>query len=256
MDSDILRKLALKTRKEIFKFKTTSGAGHLATCLSCVDILCSMYYDDGTFFNHKSDKLIFSKGHGSPAVYPILADLGYFPETELAKYCTPEGILRLHADNSIPGCNFVGGSLGNGIGYAAGIARESDDYVFAILGDAELYEGAVWESLLFIAHHNLTNLYAIVDRNQLGILGKTEDLLRLEPLMEKIESFGLHCEEIDGHNFDDLRNVLSKEPEKPTVIIANTIKGKGVSYMEGKWEYHTIIPKEKHLIDQGLAELS
>ena len=225
--------------------------------MSCVDIITSLYYDDDVIFNPKSDYLIFSKAHGSPSVYPILADLGFFDKDELNKYCQPNGILKLHSDGSIPGCHFVGGSLGNGIGYASGLAKaQKDKNIFVILGDAELYEGSVWETMIFIAHHNLKNITLIVDRNKYGILGGTEELLRLEPLAKKFEAFGFETLEIDGHDFDSLRNAFVSETDKPKAIIANTIKGKGVSYMEDKYEYHTIIPKKLEDIQKGLEELS
>ena len=251
-----LQEEAKYVRKRIFQFKTKSRYGHLASCLSCVDILVSLYHDDETLFDHEKDAIVHSKAHGSPAAYPILADLGYFPEDELDKYCTPEGILRLHADSTIPGCEFVGGSLGNGIGYAAGLAYGSGKNVYVILGDAELYEGSVWETLIFIAHYNINNVRLIVDRNGMGILGKTEELLKLEPLAEKFESFGFDVVEVDGHDFDQMREVFSKKPDRPQVVIANTIKGKGVSYMEDIWQYHTIIPKDKADLETGLKELS
>ena len=251
-----LEKAAKSVRKRIFEFKTRTKAGHLASCLSSVDILISLYFDENTLFDHKKDILLFSKGHGSPTLYPILADLGYYSAEELEKYCTPEGILRLHSDSTIPGCHFVGGSLGNGLGYGSGVAYGSGKNVYVIVGDAELYEGSIWESLMFIAHHNINNLRVIVDRNKMGILGKTEELLKLEPLEEKFKSFGFDAVTIDGHNFDDLRDVFSKETTAPQVVIANTIKGKGVSYMEDVWQYHTIIPKEEELLRIGLEELS
>mgnify|MGYP005813085089 CR=1 FL=1 len=256
MDNNKLEELAKSARKKIFRFKTKSGYGHLASCLSCVDILASLYYDEETIYDHTKDSLIFSKGHGSPSIYPILADLGYYDPEELEKYCTPEGILKLHADKSIPGCRFVGGSLGNGIGYAAGLAYGSENNVVVMLGDAELYEGSVWESIIFIAHHNIKNLTLVIDRNAMGILGKTEELLKLEPLKEKFISFGLDAVIIDGHNFDELRAAFSTKTERPTVVIANTIKGRGVSYMEDVWQYHTIIPKDEEEIKIGLQELS
>ena len=253
-----LEKKAKWVRRTLFDIKTSTGIGHLATSLSCVDILVSLYYDEQTVFDHEKDILMFGKAHGSPSVYPILADLEYFDKEEINKYCTPEGILRLHSDGSIPGCHFVGGSLGNGIGYISGLAfarRDRDHYI--IMGDAELYEGSVWESLIFIAHHNLTNLKIIVDRNGMGTIGETEKLLKLEPLDKKFEGFGFDVSTIDGHDLDELRNTFSKkETERPQVIIANTVKGKGVSYMEGDWKYHVIIPKEKELIEKGLQELS
>ena len=251
-----LNEVAKSVRRRIFEFKTRAKAGHLASCLSCVDVLVSLYYDNDTFFDHKEDVMIFSKGHGSPSVYPILADFEYIDKSELEKYCTPEGILKLHADHTIPGCHFVGGSLGNGIGYSAGLAYGSGKNVYVMLGDAELYEGAVWESLIFISHHNINNLNIIVDRNAMGILGKTEELLKLEPLEDKFKSFGFEVCTVDGHNFEDLREVFSKKCDKPRVVIANTIKGKGVSYMEDVWQYHTIIPKEEELIKTAMEELS
>jgi len=251
-----LEKIAKSVRKRIFEFKTKSGAGHLASCLSSVDIAVSLYYDEKTPFDHKNDILLFSKAHGSPTVYPILADFGYYEAEELEKYCTPEGILRLHSDASIPGCHFVGGSLGNGLGYGAGVAYGSGKNVYVMVGDAELYEGSIWESLIFISHHNINNLCIVVDRNQMGILGKTEELLKLEPLEDKFKSFGFETTTVDGHNFNELRDAFSKKTTKPRVIIADTIKGKGVSYMEDVWQYHTIIPKDEESIKIGLEELS
>lgn len=249
--------IAKKTRLEVFKFKTSSGNGHLASSLSCVDIVTSLYYDNEVKFDPHNDFLIFSKAHGSPAVYPILADLGFYDKSELEKYCMPDGILRLHSDSTIPGCHFVGGSLGNGIGYAAGLAlADRDKKVFVVLGDAELYEGSIWETLIFIAHYNLTNMVLIVDRNKYGILGDTENMLKLEPLKDKFEAFGFDTLEIDGHDFDELRSSLSYKSDKPVAIIAKTIKGKGVSYMEDKYEYHTIIPKSESDIKKGIEELS
>jgi len=257
LNNQKLKKIAKSVRKRIFQFKTKSRFGHLASCLSTVDLLVSLYLDDETNFDHKNDILIFSKGHGAPAVYPILSDLEYFPEKELDLYCTPNGILRLHSDSTIPGCFFVGGSLGNGIGYAAGLAYGSEKKVFVILGDAELYEGSVWETLLFISHHNINNIQLIIDRNGLGILGKTEELLKLEPLEDKFKSFGFDVATVDGHDFEALRSVFSHSSStRPQVVIANTIKGKGVSYMEDVWQYHTIIPKEKEDLEKALEELS
>ena len=255
--NSVLEAKAKEVRREIFDFKTRTGIGHLATSLSCVDMLISWFYDDETTFDHTKDIVLFGKAHGSPSIYPILAEFGYYPKDELDKYCTPDGILRLHSDGSIPGCHFVGGSLGNGIGYAAGLAFANRDRdVYIIMGDAELYEGSVWESLIFIAHHKLTNLKIIVDRNGMGTIGETEKLLKLEPLTEKFEGFGFHVNDIDGHSYDELRRVYSNKNTSVEVTIAQTVKGKGVSYMEGDWRYHVIIPKSEEDIEQGLKELS
>lgn len=253
-----LERISKSVRRRIFDFKTKSGVGHLATCLSTVDVLVSMYFDPNTDFDHTRDDIIFSKGHGSPAVYPILADLGYFPQQELDNYGKFGGLLRMHADQSIPGCHFVGGSLGNGLGYASGLAYGNrKNKVYVILGDGELYEGSIWESLMFISHYNLSNMKIIVDRNNLCILGSTEEIIKLEPLKKKFEAFGFSCKSINGHDFTQLRRSLSPRfsNNKPEIIIANTTKGKGVSYMEGKWRYHTIIPKEDDLIQRGMEEL-
>ncbi len=256
MTSQELEVIAKSIRRRIFDFKTSSGVGHLASCLSLVDILVSLYYDN-TCFDSDKDILVFSKTHGSPAIYPILVDRGLVDKSELDKYCQKGGMLRLHADASIPGCQFVGGSLGNGLGYASGLAfRNPEQKVFVILGDGELYEGTVWESLQFISHHNLNNMKLIVDRNQLSILGATEKLLKLEPLISKFESFGFFVSDLDGHNFEDFRQVFSRMWNRPEVLICNTIKGKGVSYMENVWQYHTIIPKDPEQIRIGRDQLS
>lgn len=256
MDTNLLELKAKEIRREIFKFKTRTGNGHLASCLSPVDILVSLFYDENTAFRVGVDHVIFSKAHGSPAIYPILADIGMFSKDELDKYCTPQGILRLHSDQSIPGCYFVGGSLGNGIGYAAGRAfANRGERFFVILGDAELYEGSVWETLLFIAHHKIP-ITLIVDRNGMGILGKTEELLALEPLDAKFKAFGFTTSVCCGHDFSEMGKIFGVAATSPRAVIANTVKGKGVSYMEGKYEYHTIIPKSPEQIEQGLKELS
>jgi len=265
MTNQQLKQYAKSVRKRIVEFKTKSGYGHLSTSLSPVDILVSLYKDPVTDFDHTKDKLYFGKAHGSPSVYPILADLGYFPHAELDRYCTPEGILRLHSDQTIPGCNFIGGSLGNAIGYVAGLAlanRKINHYI--ILGDGELYEGSNWESLMFIAHYKLKNIIIIVDRNKMSTIGETEKLLKLESIQDKFHAFGFAANRINGHDFDQLRASFSiikdrlEEPcvVKPFVIIADTIKGKGVSYMEGRFEYHNTIPKDPKLIEQALQELS
>lgn len=248
---------AKMVRREIIKFKTSTGIGHLASSLSIVDILVSLYYDERTLFRHDHDKLIFGKAHGGPAVYPILGDLGYFPLNELDKYCLPDGILRLHPDKSIPGCEYVGGSLGNAIGYAAGLAwSNQENNYYVLLGDAELYEGSIWEALIFISHFQLKNLTIIVDRNGMGILGETEKLLKLEPLIDKFKSFGFVVSKINGHDFDELGSFFSVKPQSPTVLIADTIKSKGVLFMENKAEYHTIIPRDKDVIRDMLEKLN
>ena len=256
-DLEELEIFAKSTRREIFRFKTNSGYGHLASCLSAVEIVVSIYLDSLNNFDIAHDRVIFSKGHGSPVCYPILVGLGLISEEELDLYCRREGMLRMHADFTIPGCFFVGGSLGNGIGFAAGLAlaRPWQNF-YVILGDAELYEGSVWESLMFINEHQLTNITLVVDRNKFGILGNTEEMIRLESLEDKFKAFGYEVSRIDGHNLAQLRDFFSSPNKKLRILIADTIKGKGVSFMENRYEYHTIIPKDPKEIEQGLRELS
>jgi len=260
MDNTVKAQLegkARMARREIFKFKTKAGVGHLASCLSVVDILVSIIYDNPVFAMAR-DQIIFSKGHGSPAIYPLLADLGLISHKCLEEYCQVGGMLRLHSDKTMPMCHFVGGSLGNGIGYTAGRAMAEPLKTWnVIMGDAELYEGVCWESFAFIAHHNLKNIRIIVDRNGMGILGKTEELLRLEPLESKFLAFGFPTVvSANGHDFDELRWALSQGNDGPHVVIAETIKAKGVSFMEGRWQSHGFIPQSKEDIECGLKELS
>ena len=233
-----LSEKAKQTRKEVFKFKTSSGFGHLASCLSCVDIVTSMYYDKNIEFDPKHDYLIFSKAHGSPAVYPILADLNFFDRSELDKYCRPGGILRLHADGSIPGCHCVGGSLGNGIGYAAGLAKANPSKkVFVVLGDAELYEGSVWESMIFIAHHNLYNIKILIDNNKIQSFGRTKEILNIN-YKKVFASLNYITEEVNGHFVKDILKKINKKRKYPLFLICNTIKGRGLKNTEDKLESH------------------
>jgi transketolase len=254
--SESFASLAREFRKEVFSFKTEHQVGHLASTLSVVDILTTICFSSKISFDFNVDQIIFGKGHGSPAMYPILAKLGFFHRSKLDSYCEPSGILRLHADQSIPGCHYVGGSLGNALGYAAGLGQvKTASRFFVILGDAELYEGSVWESLMYLSHNFITNVLPIVDRNGMGILGRTEELLKLEPLPEKFEAFGFSTVSVDGHNYQEIENALAPKSEVCTALICRTTKGKGVSYMEGVPEYHSKIPKSQSLLDQGKQDL-
>jgi transketolase len=237
--------------------------------LSPVDILVALYYGGALRYTpgeptpEKRDRLVVSKGHAAMAAYPIFADIGFISPTEFELYAKENGILRMHADPSIPGIDSCGGSLGHGLGLCAGFALAAkkdgrDQRSFAILGDAELYEGSIWETAIFAAHNQLNNLVAIVDRNNLAILGETEELLRLDPLDEKFRCFGWNTLTVDGHSFDELLNALSQISDEPLgpplAIIANTVKGKGISYMENQYEWHNKYPDEK-LLEQGRQEL-
>lgn len=255
MDVSELESISRFVRREVIKFKTSSGYGHLASTLSCVEILVSLYFDPNSNFDAKCDVLLFGKAHGGPAIYPILAKLGFIETEELTKYCTPEGILRLHPDKSIAGCDYVGGSLGNAIGYAAGRALAEPERKFVvIMGDAELYEGSVWEALIMISHYRLKNLVIIIDRNGLGTIGFTEELLALEPLKEKFEAFGIKTLSAKGHDFTSLSAAFGSSSDGPICVIAETIKAKGVSFMEGRPEFHTTYPTDLESVNRMLEE--
>ena len=236
--------------------------GHIASSLSQAEILISLYY--GGTLNvkknqpdyEKRDRVIVSKGHSAMGAYPIFADLGYIKKNELKKYGTPKGKLRIYGDKSIPGIETTSGSLAQAPGIASGFAycskRDKQNfYTYVILSDGEHYEGQLWETALFASHYKLDNLVFIVDRNKQIILGKNEELLKLEPLDKKWKSFGWNVFNINGHKYSEIIPVLKKTKKlkngKPTLIIANTVKGKGVSYMEDVTRWHNTMPNKSQI---------
>ena len=265
----ILEKKAKWLRVELFKMLIKSKSGHIPSCFSMVEILISLYYGGISNLNQlkyndeKRDRVLISKGHAAMALYPILADFGNFEKMELQKFTEVGGILGLYADFRIPGIEGISGSLGHGVGMGAGFAysakiNNEKFNTYVVLGDGECYEGSIWESAIFAASKQLDNLFVFVDRNSLCILGRTEELLELGDLKAKWNSFGWESYEIDGHDFeqifqtfDEINISLSK---KPKVIICNTIKGKGVSFMEGKAEWHNRVPSSE-LLELGLEQL-
>lgn len=248
-------------RKEIFEMVIKVNQGHIASSFSQCEIVISLFY--GSILRYRKnkpnfkdrDRLIISKGHSAMGIYPILADIGYFSKNELKKYGTPNGILRIYGDKSIPGIDATSGSLSQAPGIACGFClaakRDKKDIrSFLVLSDGEHYEGSLWESAMFASHNKLDNLICIVDRNKQIILGKDSECLDLEPLNKKWESFGWNVYEVDGHNYDDLLYALNKSLIKngrPTVIIANTIKGKGISYMEDVTRWHNTMPNKEEI---------
>ena len=243
-------------RLQIWDMVMRQESGHVPSSFSMVEILTALYYGGIVRFQKgeprwpERDRVIVSKGHAAAALYPILADLEYFAAAELERFTQPGGLLGMYADSKVPGIEGISGSLGHGLGMAAGFcfAAKQDGAAhrsFVILGDGECYEGSVWETAAFASHHRLDNLVAIVDRNQLCILGKTEDLVRIEPLADKWTAFGWETVRVDGHDFAQLFQALDRVGRtngKPLCIVADTIKGKGVSFMEGKAGWHNKIP--------------
>ena len=261
--------LALKSvrlRKQTLEAIYGAGAGHTGGGLSCLDILNVLYnrilnIAPETFGNANRDRYVQSKGHSVEALYAVLADRGFFPEADLKTICHFKSHYVGHPTRHIPGIEMNTGALGHGlpicIGMALAAKMDSAPYrVFALLGDGELAEGSNWEAAMAAGHYDLDNLTAIIDHNTLQISGRTRDVCSNEPLDEKWRAFGWAVKIVNGHDFAELTDALSKPAEagKPTCVIANTVKGKGVSFMEDVAKWHHGVPSEAEL-KQALAEL-
>lgn len=255
-----LEKKANYIRNQILDMCVRAGTGHVTSSFSCTEILVALYYGGILRYDVSNpkwdgrDRFILSKGHASPILYAILADIGFFNESELNKFCQANGIFGVHLQNDVPGIEITAGSLGHGLGIAAGIAlaakmNKEPYFAFTLLGDGECYEGSIWESAMFAGHHELNNLIAIIDRNQLAAIDFTEKAVRLDPMDKKWEAFGWNVANINGHSFEEIFSAIdgfrSAQLNKPLVIIANTIKGKGVSFMENQPLWHAVAPKGK-----------
>ena len=261
--------LALKSvhlRKKTLEAIYEAGAGHTGGSLSCLDILSVLYnrilnVSPETFSDPNRDRYVQSKGHSVEALYAVLADRGFFPEAELKTICHYKSHFVGHPTRHIPGIEMNTGALGHGLPISTGMAiagkMDSAPYrVFTLLGDGELAEGSNWEAAMAAAHYNLDNLTAIVDHNTLQITGRTRSVCSNEPLDEKWRAFGWAVRTVNGHDFAELTYALSKPAEtgKPTCVIANTVKGKGVSFMEDVAKWHHGVPSEAEL-KQALGEL-
>lgn len=262
-----LEATALRMREEILQTLYRAGSGHPGGSLSAVEILIALYFYQ---MNHRPrdprwedrDRLIISKGHITPGVYVVLADCGYFPKDELQTFRKFGSRLQGHVHNKVPGVEFSTGSLGHGLAVSNGIALgarmlKKSFKIYCLLGDGEIQEGSIWEAAMGAAHRKIDTLCAIVDYNKVQENGPTNDIKNLEPLAKKWESFGWHVLEIDGHSFKQLIKALDEFKAvkgKPTVIIAHTVKGKGVSFMEGKASWHGKAPNKEQL-ESALAEL-
>ena len=229
----------------------SSRRGHIPSAFSVLEIL-RVLYDDILRYDPKNpklgerDRLILSKGHGCLALYVLLADKGFFPEEELNRFCLPDGLLGGHPDHKIPGVELSTGSLGHGPPVGVGMAiygkfEKSRHRIFVVIGDGESDEGSIWEAAMVASKHKLDNLTVIVDYNRQMTYGTTHEVQELEPFADKWKSFGWAVKEIDGHNIKELKTVLSSLPiekDKPSVIIANTVKGKGIKAIEKNIEWH------------------
>jgi transketolase len=264
-----LEKMARQLRRHVITMIATAGSGHPGGSLSAADIVTALYFK---VMHHDPrnpqwpdrDRFVLSKGHAAPILYAALAECGYFPVEELSTLRKLGSRLQGHTDRTLtPGVEMSAGSLGQGLSYGIGIALagrlDKRDYrVYVLLGDGECDEGQVWEAAMFAPHHRLDNITAIVDHNDLQLDGRVCDIMALEPLADKWRAFNWNVLEIDGHNIGEILQALKKAGDvkgKPTVIIAHTIKGKGVSFMEGNVDFHGKAPNPQET-EQALKELA
>jgi transketolase len=263
-----LKDMAKKLRRHVISMIATAGSGHPGGSLSAADIITALYfkilrYDPENPQWTDRDRFILSKGHAAPILYAALAEAGYFPTAELATLRRLDSRLQGHADRKLtPGVEMSAGSLGMGLSFAVGIALaarlDSKTYrTYVLLSDGECEEGQTWEAALSAAHFELDSLTAIVDYNGIQLSGWTCDIMNLEPFARKWQAFGWHTIDIDGHDFDQILSACQrseKTSDKPTVIIARTIKGKGVSFMENNVAFHGKAPTPEEA-NRALEEL-
>ncbi len=255
-----LKEMAKKIRTDIVEMLCVSGSGHPGGSLSATDIVTYLYFSGELNIDPKDpgkkdrDRVVLSKGHACPVMYAALAEKGYFDKSELKTLRKFGSMLQGHPDmNKVPGIEISTGSLGQGLSCSVGMALgakldNSSARVFTIVGDGECDEGQVWEAAMAAAHFKLDNLLAIVDRNKIQLDSWTHNIMNLEPFVDKWKGFGWHTIEIDGHSFPDILAAFDKARTikgGPTVIIANTVKGKGVSYMENNPDWHGKAPNDE-----------
>lgn len=258
------KELALKIRQHVLEMTHDAKSSHVGSCLSCADILAVLYNGvlnvkpDNPDWDGR-DRFILSKGHSCASLYAVLAERGFFPIEQLKTFYQNDG-LSGHVSHHIKGIEASTGSLGHGLPIACGMAlagkREKKDYrVFVLLSDGDLNEGSTWEAIAFASQHKLDNLVVIVDYNKSQALGNSKDILNMDNLSQKFSAFGWWSIDIDGHDLQSLREMLFTLPsEYPLAIIAHTIKGKGISFMENNLQYHYKFPNDIEL-KQALEEL-
>lgn len=247
-----IQNIANRLRLDVVEMTTAAGSGHPGGSLSSADLLATLYFrimniDPADPYMEDRDRFVLSKGHAAPILYATLAERGYFPTDELKTLRQLGSRLQGHpAYREVPGIEVTTGSLGQGLSMACGMAlagkMDSKDYrVYCLMGDGELQEGQNWEAAMFAHRYGLNNLIGFVDRNRLQICGNTEEVMSLDPLPEKFRAFGWNVIIIDGHNIRQIIDACDKaarSKKNPTVIIMNTIKGKGVSFMENNVDFH------------------
>ena len=268
LDLDGLSKAAKNIRKEIVRMIYEGKSGHPGGSLSIADILAVLY---GKIMHYKADdpkwkdrdRLLLSKGHAAPALYAALAEFGFFPKDILKEFRRFGGRLQGHPDSKkVPGVEVSTGSLGQGLSICAGMAwgakqQNKDFRVYCILGDGEIQEGQIWEAAMAIPQFNLKNLTAILDYNNLQIDGTVTQIMNVAPAAEKFSAFGWHVRTIDGHNLQEIQDALAeaKNIPRPVLIVAKTLKGKGVSYFEGKVSSHHIANMSDVILAKAMQEI-
>ena len=254
-----LKSVADSMRINIIKMLSKSQSGHPGGSLSACEILATLYFkemniDPKNPHWEDRDRFVLSKGHGAPVLYAALAEKGYFPKEELESLRQIDSMLQGHPDmKGTPGVDMTTGSLGQGLSAANGMALagkiDKKDYrVYVLIGDGEAQEGIIWEAAMFAAHHKLDNITVFLDHNGLQIDGANEDVMNIDPIEDKFQSFGWHVINIDGHSFDEIIQAIDEAKStkgKPTMIIAKTVKGKGVSFMEDQAGWHGKAPSEE-----------
>ena len=268
-DISFLKEKAKEIRKSIVSMITEAKSGHPGGSLSATDILTALYFSEMNIdpANPKMegrDRFVLSKGHAAPAIYATLAERGYFSKDELLTLRKFGSRLQGHPDmKKLPGIEISTGSLGQGLSVANGMALNAKIFnetyrTYIVLGDGEVQEGQIWEAAMTAAHYKLDNLCAFLDSNNLQIDGNVTEIMGVEPLDKKWEAFGWNVIKIDGHNFEEILSALKKAKEckdKPTMILAKTVKGKGVSFMENVCGFHGVAPTLEEL-ERALAELA
>lgn len=267
-DYERLKKVANDIRVDIIKETFYAASGHPGGSLSAADILAVLYFNEMNVDptdpkKADRDKFVLSKGHASPVLYATLAHKGFFPTEDLVTFRKLGSKLQGHPDmKKVPGVEMSTGSLGQGFSAAVGMALagkidQNPGRVYALLGDGELQEGIIWEAAMAAAHYRLDNLTAIVDWNGLQIDGKNDEVMTVTPVDEKFRSFGFHVINIDGHSLEQIEAAFAEArgtKGKPTVIVAKTVKGKGVSFMENNYGWHGKAPNEEEA-KKAVAEL-
>lgn len=256
-----IQEIARDIRKTIYKIAHHAGGGHMGAAYSMADIISVLYFDDVLKYDAANpdwkdrDKFVLSKGHACYALYAALAKAGYFPEEELWHVGKPGSKFGGHPKmHDIPGVEASTGALGHGLSFAIGIAYANkmdykDSHAYVVLGDGECQEGSIWEGALSASTLELDNLTVIVDHNKLQAMDELENIVQMKPFADKWKAFGWNVVEIDGHNYAEIKKALLVRKEKtPTLVIANTIKGKGVSFMENVPIWHYRMPNKNELL--------